>query len=102
MPRRQIRHPSRNRRGRWPLSLSAVVVELDAAKPTEVPVAANTSAAAEIHRPLRLDSNRRALGPRPGMTSAGLVDSLSFMMALLLLRQLCSYVDHKGSREELC
>ena len=52
--------------GKWVAVVAefdGVVVEPDAAKPTEMPVAANASAAPEIHRLLRLDSHRRA--PRP-------------------------------------
>ena len=60
--------------GKWApvvVGLDAVVVEPDAAKPTEIPVAATTSAAAEIHRLLRLDSNRRMPGVGPGTVSCG-------------------------------
>ena len=51
--------------GRWAavvVAFDGVVVEPDAAKPTEIPVAATTSAAAGIHRLLRLVSHRRTFG----------------------------------------
>jgi len=84
------------------VEFDGVVVEPDAATPTEIPVAATTSEVAEIHRLLRLDSNRRALGVGSGTVSCGgLVGSLSFMMSLLLLGPLCCGRSYKGSRGEL-
>ena len=62
--------------GKWAAVVAefdGVVVEPDAAKPTEIPVAANTSAAAEIHRLLRLNGNRRSLGLGPGTVPDGLI-----------------------------
>jgi hypothetical protein len=51
------------------------VAEGDAARPTESPLAAQISAAAEMKRPLRFDRPRRIDGPRPGRVSGELVVS---------------------------
>src|SRR5665213_282334 len=66
--------------------VGAVVVVPDAATPTEIPVAATTSAVAEIHRLLRPDSNRRSGRAGLGTVPSGEVGSLLVMMALLLIR----------------
>ena len=43
------------------------------ARLTESPVAAHINAAAGIHRPLRLEPDRRHFGPQPGRVSGELV-----------------------------
>jgi hypothetical protein len=83
------------------VEFDGVVVEPDSATPSEIPVTATASAVAEIHRLLRLESNRRATGSRRGVTSGGMIGSLSLMMTLLLLRQLRYCACSKGWREEL-